>query len=99
AAQSRLRRMQATRWETSRSDRQASAQAVQVSTQLKHASMQRLIASEGGGLSGWLRTMRRRAPADMGQFLFAPRSQTRACQIGSERYELLSAIDESMAGT
>ena len=45
AAQSRLSRTQATKLETSRSDRQASAQAVQVSTELKQASMQRLIAS------------------------------------------------------
>ena len=50
AAQSRLRRMQATRLSTSRSDRHASAHAVQVSTQLKQASMQRLIVSEWGGL-------------------------------------------------
>src|SRR6185369_2780659 len=52
AAQSRLRRMQATRLSTSRSDRHASAQAVQVSTQLKQASMQRLMASEWAGFSG-----------------------------------------------
>jgi hypothetical protein len=37
---------------TSDSDRQASAQAVQVSTQLKQASMQRLVASECAGLIG-----------------------------------------------
>ena len=52
AAQSRLSRMHATSRVTSRSDRQASAQAVQVSTQLKHASMQRLMASECAGFSG-----------------------------------------------
>ena len=52
AAQSRLSRMHETRCETSRSDRQASAQAVQVSTQLKQASMQRLMASEWAGFSG-----------------------------------------------
>ncbi len=65
AAQSRLSRMQATRCETSRSDRQASAQAVQVSTQLKQASMQRLMASEWAGFSGWERNMARTATADM----------------------------------
>ena len=49
----------------SRSDRQASAQAVQVSTQLKHASMQRLMASEWAGFSGCDRNMARTATADM----------------------------------
>jgi hypothetical protein len=44
--------MQETMFETSRSERQASAQAVQVSTQPKHASMQRLIASACAGFSG-----------------------------------------------
>ena len=52
AAQSRLSRMQATRCSMSRSARQASAQAVQVSTQLKQESMQRLIASALRGLFG-----------------------------------------------
>src|SRR5215207_2005874 len=65
AAQSRLSRMHATRCETSRSDRHASAQAVHVSTQLKQASMQRLMASECAGFSGWERNMARTATADM----------------------------------
>src|SRR5882757_3358243 len=65
AAQSRLRRTQETRCETSRSERQASAQAVHVSTQPKQASMQRLMASECAGFSGWERNMARTATADM----------------------------------
>src|SRR5438874_8881909 len=65
AAQSRLSRMQETRCDTSRSDRQASAQAVHVSTALKHASMQRLMASECAGFSGWEWNMARTATADM----------------------------------
>src|SRR6478735_6303994 len=65
AAQSRLSRTHATRCETSRSDRQASAQAVHVSTQLKQASIQRLMASECAGFSGWERNMARTATADM----------------------------------
>src|SRR5882762_4542918 len=65
AAQSRFSRMQETRCDTSRSDRQASAQAVHVSTALKHASMQRLMASECAGFSGWERNMARTATADM----------------------------------
>src|ERR1044071_971646 len=79
AAQSRLSRMQATRCETSRSDRQASAQAVQVSTQLKHASMQRLMVSEWAGFSGCERNMARTATADMQQHcLFRPPQQNPA---------------------
>src|SRR3954468_4870584 len=73
AAQSRFSRMQGTRCDTSRSDRQASAQAVHISTALKHASMQRLMASEWAGFSGWERNMARTATADMSLFLFAPR--------------------------
>src|SRR5436190_1240719 len=73
AAQSRFNRMQGTRCETSRSDRQASAQAVQVSTALKHASMQRLIASECAGFSGWERNMARTATADMACSFSAPK--------------------------
>ncbi len=76
AAQSRLSRMQATRCETSRSDRQASAQAVQVSTQLKHASMQRLMASEWAGFSGWERNMARTATADMASSFRLPAAKT-----------------------
>ena len=85
-AQSRLRRMHATRWDTSRSDRQASAQAVQVSTQLKQASMQRLMASEWAGFSGCDRNMARTATADM-DASFRPPSQTRPPQFGSECYK------------
>src|SRR3954471_14203179 len=75
AAQSRLSRMHETKCETSRSDRHASAQAVHVSTQPKHASMQRLMASECAGFSGWERNMARTATADM-MFPFDPRSKT-----------------------
>jgi hypothetical protein len=46
AAQSRLSRMQEIMLSTCFSERQASAQAVQVSTQSEHASMQAVIASE-----------------------------------------------------
>jgi hypothetical protein len=45
AAQSRLSRMHAIRVSTCFSERQASAQAVQVSTQSEQASMQALIVS------------------------------------------------------
>src|SRR5688572_5361647 len=65
AAQSKLSRMQDTRCSTSGSDRQASAQAVQVSTQPKQASMQRLIASACAGFSGCDRNMARTATLDM----------------------------------
>jgi hypothetical protein len=67
--------MQATRRETSRSERQASAQAVQVSTQLKQASMVRLMASEWAGFSGWDRNMARTATADMKSLSFGPPQQ------------------------
>src|ERR1051325_1447499 len=73
-AQSRLRRMQATRCDTSRSDKQASAQAVHVSTQPKHASMQRLMASEWAGFSGCDRNIARTATADM-TYSFRPPQQ------------------------
>src|SRR4029079_18077064 len=76
AAQSRLSRMHATRCETSRSDRQASAQAVHVSTQLKHASMQRLMASECAGFSGWERNMARTATADITFPFVSPQQNT-----------------------
>src|SRR5689334_24485053 len=81
AAQSRFSRMQGTRCETSRSDRQASAQAVQVSTALKHASMQRLIASECAGFSGWERNMARTATADMACSLFDPEAKRGRVQL------------------
>src|SRR5665213_3669576 len=87
AAQSRLSRMQATRCDTSRSDRQASAQAVQVSTQPKHASMQRLIASECAGFSGWERNMLRTATADIASILLCPRDTTTPLRIGSEWHQ------------
>src|SRR5690242_9606861 len=81
AAQSRFSRMQGTRWETSRSDRQASAQAVQVSTALKHASMQRLIASECAGFSGWERNMARTATADMACSFSTPEAKQAHVQL------------------
>ena len=71
----------------SRSDRQASAQAVQVSTQLKQASMQRLMASEWAGFSGCERNMARTATADMDGLPFSPRRPTEklaSARIGSE---------------
>src|SRR5436190_22620776 len=52
-AQSRLRRMQVMSFSICFSARHASAQAVQVSTQAKQASMQRLIASAWLICSGW----------------------------------------------
>jgi hypothetical protein len=65
AAQSRLSRMHGTKCEMSRSDRHASAQAVQVSTQLKQASMHRLMMSAWAGFSGCDRNMARTATADI----------------------------------
>src|SRR5690242_18189386 len=81
AAQSKFNRMHGTRCDTSRSDRQASAQAVHVSTALKHASMQRLIASECAGFSGWERNMARTATADMACSFSTPEAKQARAQL------------------
>src|SRR5258706_12401386 len=86
--------MHGTRCDTSRSDRQASAQAVHVSTALKHASMQRLMASECAGLSGWERNMARTATADMACSFSSPGRKTTPRPIGSECYQLLPKFAE-----
>src|SRR3977135_2769749 len=97
AAQSRFSRMQATRCDTSRSDRQASAQAVHVSTALKHASMQRLMASECAGFSGGERNIARSATADMA-CSFRPRGKTSPRANGSDYYESFPTLAEMELG-
>jgi hypothetical protein len=61
---------------TSFSARHASAQAVQVSTQAKQASMQRLMASAWLGCSGCERNMVLTATVDMNTFPFQTRRRT-----------------------
>src|SRR6185436_12768868 len=102
AAQSRFSRMHGTRCDTSRSDRHASAQAVHVSTALKHASMQRLMASECAGFSGWERNMARTATADMARSFSTPEAKQARAQlvpIVINRCQNLPKWNSAAAGT
>src|SRR3979490_3140845 len=68
-AQSRLRRTHATNRAKCSSDRHASAQVVQLSTPVKQASMQALIAAAWAGWAGCDRNMARTTAAVIGNSL------------------------------
>src|SRR5215210_5867271 len=81
ATQSRLRRMQAIRRWMSPSDIQASAQAVQISTQLKHASMAWLISVACAGFTGCDRNMARTADMRLSRERSRFREERTRCEL------------------